>query len=225
MAQLSQLYIAPLDGSLPPQGITGGVCYCCKTAIASGPANTLYLAWRHVYPGNMRDMAFTVSRDGGRTFAAPIRVSEDKWQLEGCPDDGPSMAVDARGAAHIVWPAVVTEKGGPVKALFHAMTTDGRTFTSRERIPTQGQANHPQLSIDSAGTLGVVWDESGSGSRILAAATGKADSSGRIHFSRSASSRQVGSYPVVVSPAAGTWLSAWTSGAPDTSQIVVGSIQ
>ena len=225
MAQLSQLYIAPLDGSIPPQGITGGVCYCCKTAIASGGADTLYLAWRHVYAGNMRDMAFTVSRDGGRTFAAPIRVSEDKWQLEGCPDDGPSMAVDSRGTAHIVWPAVVTEKGGPVKALFHAMTTDGRTFTPRERIPTQGQANHPQLTIDSAGMLGLVWDESGTGTRILAAATGKPDASGRIRFSRSSSSRQVGSYPVVVSPAAATWLSAWTSGPPDASQIVVGSIQ
>ena len=46
---------------MAPQGVTGGVCYCCKTAIAAGPADTLYLAWRHVYPGNMRDMAFTVS--------------------------------------------------------------------------------------------------------------------------------------------------------------------
>jgi len=34
-----------------------------------------FAAWRHVYPGNIRDIAFTVSRDGGRTlrnrFASP----------------------------------------------------------------------------------------------------------------------------------------------------------
>ena len=76
----SQLYVASLDGSVAPKGVTGGVCYCCKTAIAAGPANSLYLAWRHVYPGNMRDIAFTVSRDGGKSFAPPVRVSEDKWQ-------------------------------------------------------------------------------------------------------------------------------------------------
>ena len=48
-----------------------------------------------------------------------------------------------------------------MKALFHAMTTDGRTFTARKRIPTEGQANHPQLAIDANGVLAVTWDESG----------------------------------------------------------------
>ena len=67
----------------------------------------LYAAWRHVYPGNMRDMAFTVSRDGGATFAPPLRVSEDKWVLEGCPDDGPAIAVDGRSHVHLVWPTLV----------------------------------------------------------------------------------------------------------------------
>src|SRR5205085_10437805 len=105
MAQLSQLYVAPLDGSIAPIAVTGGVCYCCKTAIAASGTTSLYVAWRHVYPGNMRDIAFAASRDGGRTFSPPIRVSEDKWQLDGCPDDGPSMAVDTRRQIHGVWPS------------------------------------------------------------------------------------------------------------------------
>ena len=53
----------------PPRAITSGVCYCCKTAIAFGAKGAMYLAWRHVYPGNFRDIAFTASADGGRTFA------------------------------------------------------------------------------------------------------------------------------------------------------------
>jgi len=225
MAQLSQLYIAALDGSMAPQGVTGGVCYCCKTAIAAGSANSLYLAWRHVYPGNMRDIAFTVSRDGGKTFAPPVRVSEDKWQIEGCPDDGPSMAVDGQGTVHIVWPAVVTERGGPVKALFHAMTRDGHTFSPRERIPTEGMANHPQLAIDAAGTLAVSWDESGSGTRLLAAATGTLEQSGRVRFVRLPSAREVGTYPVLVSTGAGAWLRAWTAGDPASSAIQVAALE
>src|SRR5262249_31472578 len=91
MAQKSKLYVASLDGSIAPQAATGGVCYCCKTAITTAGDGSIQLAWRHVYPGNIRDIAFAVSRDGGRTFTAPIRVSEDKWVLEGCPDDGPAM--------------------------------------------------------------------------------------------------------------------------------------
>lgn len=224
MAQLSQLYVAALDGSIAPQGVTGGVCYCCKTAIAAGTGNTLYLAWRHVYAGNMRDIAFTVSRDGGRTYAPPVRVSEDKWQLEGCPDDGPSMVVDAQGSVHVVWPSVVTEKGGPVKALFHAVTRDGKSFSARTRIPTEGMANHPQLSIDPAGTLGVTWDESGSGSRVLASAVGAVDASGRAQFRRLSSERIVGTYPVLAPIGAGAWLRASTSGDPSTSRIALDKI-
>lgn len=225
MAQLSQLYVAPLDGSIAPQSVTGGVCYCCKTAIASGPANTLYLAWRHVYANNMRDIAFTVSRDGGRTFAAPVRVSEDHWQIEGCPDDGPAMVADGRGAVHVIWPSVVTERGAPVKALFHATTQDGRTFSPRERIPTRGQANHPQLGMDAGGVLAATWDESGSGSRVLASAIGRADATGRIRFTSSADSGHLGSYPFVVPIPGSGWLRAWTSGAPATSEVRLAPLQ
>src|SRR5262249_7114125 len=109
MAQKSKLYIASLDGAFAPRAVTRGVCYCCKTAIVAGADGAIFAAWRHVYPGNVRDIAFTLSRDGGKSFAAPIRVSEDKWVLEGCPDDGPAIAVDAAGRVHIVWPTLITE--------------------------------------------------------------------------------------------------------------------
>ena len=100
MAQQSKLFFASLDGTAAPHAVTGGVCYCCKTALVGGAGGAVYAAWRHVYPGNLRDMAFTMSRDGGRTFAPPVRVSEDQWMIEGCPDDGPSMAVDAQTHPH-----------------------------------------------------------------------------------------------------------------------------
>ena len=55
------------------------------------------------------------SRSPRRATAArrsrpPLRVSEDKWVLEGCPDDGPAMAVDAKDRVHIVWPTLITEE-------------------------------------------------------------------------------------------------------------------
>jgi hypothetical protein len=217
MAQRSRLFFASLDGAVPPAPVTGGVCYCCKTAAAVGANGTVFLAWRHVYPGNLRDIAFAASRNGGRSFTAPIRVSEDQWAINGCPDDGPAMAIDDRGAVHVVWPTVVTENGGPIKALFHAVSSDGRTFGARTRLPTRGQANHPQVAVG-GGRLTVVWDESGDGSRRIAAAHADLSAGTQLRFARADLDVTPGVYPAVVATPSGPLL-VWTSGATAESTL------
>ena len=218
MAQKSDLYFDTLGDAVAPRAVTPGVCYCCKTAIAFGPSNEIYLAWRHVYPGLLRDMAFTMSRDGGRTFADPVRVSQDNWKIDGCPEDGPALAVDGRSRIHIVWPTVVTESGTQTKALFHAMSTDGRSFSLRTRIPTEGQPNHPQLAVAPDGALVAVWDESGGGLRRIARGRGAVDAAGRVSFTRTALGSDSGTYPKLVATPNG-WLTAWTSGQSGASVI------
>jgi hypothetical protein len=211
MAQKSQLYFALSgpDGVRPETSVARGVCYCCKTSVVRGPDGSLYAAWRHVYPGNIRDIAFTVSRDGGRTFGSPVRVSDDQWELNGCPEDGPTMAVDAANRVHIVWPTVVTTADGePAKALFYASSSDGTSFTPRERIPAAGSPNHPQLAIAGDGALGVVWEEFVDGAWRLAGATRTGGADARFTPMR-LSSDASGRYPVIA-PAADGWLVAWT---------------
>jgi hypothetical protein len=218
MAERSKLYFAPLDGSTPPTAVTGGVCYCCKTALATAADGSIHMAWRHVYPGNIRDIAFTASRDGGRTFAAPVRVSDDKWELDGCPDDGPAMAVDARGRVHVVWPTLVkTSEGEDTIALFYSTSADGRRFTARERIPTEGMPHHPQIAMAAGGSLALAWDEMAGGKRRAVAARVTFDAAERPRFER----RVIGEgepaiYPVIAVTAAGT-VAAWTSGTGQTA--------
>jgi Cu/Ag efflux protein CusF len=136
------------------------VCGCCKTAIATAADGTIYVAFRNIYPGSLRDISFARSRDGGRTFSPPVRVSEDHWMLDGCPDDGPTMALDREGVVHLVWPTLV-QGAQPAIALFHASTRNGATFTPRQRIETLGtpKPSHPQLTADACGALTLVWDE------------------------------------------------------------------
>lgn len=170
MAQRSGLYYASVAGiRASERELARGVCYCCKTALAAGPDGTLFAAWRHVYPGNVRDMALTLSRDRGRTFSAPARVSEDQWAINGCPDDGPAIAVDARGTAHLVWPTVI-DGPKPEGALFYASTRDGVQFTPRVRIPTLGgpKPSHPQIVVDGEGSVFAAWDENIAGRRVAA---------------------------------------------------------
>jgi hypothetical protein len=170
MAQKSSLYYGSLNGSAAhEQRITRGVCYCCKTALSAGAGGSLYAAWRHVYPGDLRDMAFTVSRDGGRSFSPVVRVSEDHWAINGCPDDGPALAADGRNVVHMVWPTVIAG-ANPEGAIFYASTADGRSFTPRVRIPTLGGAKptHPQIVIDRSGRVVVAWEEMVNGRRVAA---------------------------------------------------------
>ena len=160
-AQASKLYFATVDGLSSAQPLTGGVCYCCKTAVTVGPDGAIYAAWRHVYPGNIRDIAFTVSRDGGSSFAAHVRVSADRWMLDGCPENGPALAVGPDNIVHVLWPTLVPATrpdSEPSLALFHAVTRDARTFSKRERVATDGTPRHPQLVSTSRG-MAAAWDE------------------------------------------------------------------
>ncbi len=206
--------------------LTTGVCYCCKTALAAGADGALFAAWRHVYPGNLRDIAFSVSRDTGRSFSSPARVSEDRWAIDGCPDDGPALAVDTHGVVHIVWPTVV---GGaaPEGALFYASSRDGRAFTTRMRIPNLGslRPSHPQIAVDASGRITVAWDELVNGERVAALRQLKPQSDGTIAFGpivRLAESGRA-TYPVMATASTGL-VSAWTSGAPEAAVISVRQI-
>jgi hypothetical protein len=210
MAQRSSLYYAAGGGS--ERELFKGVCYCCKTALAIGPGGQVYAAWRHVFANNMRDIAFTVSRDGGRTFAPLLRVHEDKWSIDGCPDDGPAMAVDGAGTVHLVWPTVLNGEQG---ALLYATSKDGQRFSDPMRVPTLGapKPSHPQIAIDRAGRVMLAWDEVLGGVRT-AAARSVSRRSERVEFGDIVKLAEGASaYPVLAATSEG-WLAAWTTAGP-----------
>ena len=152
----------------------------------------------------------------------PVRVSEDRWMLQGCPDDGPAMDVDGSGRVHVVWPTVVTNESAGQKVLFHASSADGRTFTARTRVPVEGQANHPQITVARDGTLVLAWDEvHGTERRIVVATSSDAGIVGSTGFpARSIHRRSVGVYPAIALTPTHS-IVAWTSGAPAESTIRV----
>jgi hypothetical protein len=213
MAQKSSLYYASLSpDATPERALTPGVCYCCKTALAVGPDSSVYAAWRHVFPGNLRDMAFTMSRDGGRSFLPPVRVSEDKWAIDGCPDDGPAMMVDGRGTVHLVWLTVI-DSGTTEGALFYA-SWNGRGFTPRVRIPTLGPGPaHPQIVSTRAERMFVAWDEAVNGRRVAAMREVRIQKTRRPVFGElvTLSSSSPGTYPVLAATEKGL-VAVWTAG-------------
>jgi hypothetical protein len=216
----SKLVFAPLDDPAGVREITGGVCYCCKTSLATGADGGIYAAWRHVYPGNLRDIAFAMSRDGGRTFSAPVRISEDKWQIDGCPENGPALTVDAAGRIHIVWPTLIREAGRETLALYYSTSADGRTFSARTRIPTTGAAYHPQVALTAAGELFVAWDELAAGARRVRFARGRSTARGMTFTPAPAPAVSDGGFPTIAVTANGI-VAAWAARVGSATHIAV----
>jgi hypothetical protein len=211
-AQLSQIFFARLNDNASARTIAPGVCYCCKTSVAAGAEGTVVAAWRHVYAGNIRDIALAKSSDGGRTFAPPVRVSDDNWVLDGCPENGPAVAIDQTNAIHVVWPTLVRGSAGADEtlALFYATSKDGQRFTKRQQIPTEGVPRHPQLALGLGGTITVAWDEQVKGARRIAVAKGTNDGNNPVRFVRRSVGDEAGTYPVVASLADAVVV-AWTT--------------
>ena len=198
------------DGRMIETRIAEDVCFCCKTAVAVDARGGVFTAWRHVFPGSMRDIAFAKSTDGGRHFTPHVRVSEDNWELNGCPEDGPSLAVDPSGVIHIAWTTVVNE-GEPYKALFYATSRDGKVFSPRTRVPTNRTATpgHPQLVLTSNGGAAIAFDESLSGARRVSLA--RVTRNGDIQPPHVLSGDDSASHPVIIQTTIGEVLVAWTS--------------
>ena len=97
-------------------------------------------------------------------------------------------------------------------------STDGRQFTPRERISTEGLPRHPQIAIDARGSIVASWDEQANGMRRVVIGRSAADAKGATRFTREIVDVGAAVYPVVAPVTDGVAV-AWTAGSPDASVI------
>lgn len=72
-------------------------CECCRTALIwtkEGPVSL----WRNIFDTNTRDFAIANLDKGGIR-----RATHDEWQIDACPHNGGSLAIDRQGQLHLVW--------------------------------------------------------------------------------------------------------------------------
>jgi hypothetical protein len=136
----------------------GEACPCCRTAMASAPDGTLYLAWRQVFPGNVRDVVVARSSDRGATWQEPVRAHADGWVFDGCPHAGPSLQVDEAGRVHIAW---WTGKEGAAGVWYANSTDGGRTFGTPAALGVAkfSRPAHVQLALGGQDRLVAAWDD------------------------------------------------------------------
>ena len=138
-----------------------------QDALAAGADGSLYAVAAR-YPEDMRDMAFTTSRDGGRSFSTSRPDQRGRMRGQWVPDDGPRLWWMTRDV-HLAWPTVIdgVEPEGadlrhidPRRPALHAT----RPHPDARRTETVIS----QIVADRAGRIFVAWDESVKGRRVSA---------------------------------------------------------
>ena len=158
------------------QLVAKDACPCCKTALATNHDGRLYVSWRQVLPDDYRHIAVASTMDGGRTLSTPVIVSDDHWQIAGCPVSGSSLAVGADGALRVLW---YSEGGAGATGLYWSESRDeGRTFSPRQLL-AGGQAFGTPVALNAKNdNLAVVWSMSeGASSHLM---TAQLDRAGQV---------------------------------------------
>jgi hypothetical protein len=150
------LYHATLDGPgerpSANRKLTDHSCECCRLALAFETDGTPVVAWRHIYGRNTRDHAL-LRLDGK---SAPSRIAHDGWEIDACPHHGPSLAIDAAGAYHVVWFTGAPGREG----LHYAHSTDRGASWGAPRAfgNAPAQAARPYV-LATGRALHVAWKE------------------------------------------------------------------
>ncbi|HMI02210.1 MAG TPA: hypothetical protein VK541_07000 [Pedobacter sp.] len=136
-----------------------GTCECCRTDLLCDDKGNLHLAYRSIqFPSvlsgkQVRDMVYKSSANNGKTFSESKPVSNDNWEIEGCPHSGPSLAVNAYGGPNVIW----FTAGGSAGLYYTAAPALGTDFRSRNLITSTGR--HPQLLSLADGRTVMVCEE------------------------------------------------------------------
>ena len=136
-----------------------GTCVCCRTAVTSGPEGMVYVAWRKIFEGNVRETVVARSTNHGDTFESPVIVGHDQWVFPACPHRPASMGVDRQGRLYVVW---YTEGTDEIPAVYIAHSDDrGKSFSEKRKLNLSKNTfpDHPQLAVDPEGRIVVVWEE------------------------------------------------------------------
>jgi hypothetical protein len=110
--------------------------------------NELYLAWT-VGDDSAADIRVARSTDRGASFGKPAIVERSAGY-----SDAPKIAVDGRGALHVVW----TENSSSGHHVRYSRSADRAASFEAARDISRTTAAFPALSVDGGGNLYVLWE-------------------------------------------------------------------
>jgi hypothetical protein len=136
-------------------------CQCCRTALFRSSNGELWLAYRDLAEGNIRNMAYAVASSAGQPFVSRGDVADDRWSVNGCPESGPRFAETEDGTMWLAW------FNGAADSIELAAAPRGSRFARRGPVTTAG--NHPDIGTLPDDRLLVVYEVFRGGKRAIEA--------------------------------------------------------
>jgi hypothetical protein len=202
--------------------VATGTCPCCRPAIAVDDDGTLYVAWRKVFDGDIRDIVVASSKDGGQTFSAPVKAADDRWLLHACPESGPVLDVH-NGKISAAW----FSEGSGTSGIRFVSSNDGAHTFSPVIIISKGiaDANHPSIATDARGDALVSFQgrdrDSNESWGAFTTYIVKVKFSGQASEAQRLRGADASSYPTVVAAGLGQAILGWTSGHGDQARVMM----
>lgn len=134
-------------------------CQCCRTALHASSSGEIWLAYRDLAEGNIRNMAYAVASGAGQPFVSRGDVADDRWSVKGCPESGPRFAETPDGTIWLAW------FNGAANAIELAAAPRGSRFARRGAVAQNG--NHPDIGVLPDGRLLVVYETFRGGKRAI----------------------------------------------------------
>jgi hypothetical protein len=151
-----QLMCASLEphGVTPESPIDPRVCDCCPTASVRTASGAL-LAYRDRSPDEIRDIYLLRHENGA--WSEPYPLSNDGWQIAGCPVNGPALDSDGQRVV-AAWFTLGSDQQASVRVAFSEDA--GRTFTSPVRVDDGEPLGRTDAVLLPGGDALVAWLES-----------------------------------------------------------------
>lgn len=148
-----QLRYAAIDaeGRLSDEAVLDErICECCQTSAAM-TTEGIIAVYRDRSEREVRDIHFVRGQAGG--WSAPRPVHADKWELNGCPVNGPSVAAEGRRVA-FAW---FTGEGEKPRVQVAFSDDAGATFGSPVRVDDGEALGRVDIVMLADGSALVCW--------------------------------------------------------------------
>ena len=141
------------NGSLGPETqIDNRACECCKTSMTA-TADGLVAVYRDRSDKEIRDISIVRYANG--RWSQPQALTNDGWEIDGCPINGPAVSANGRNVA-VAWFTAPDDKS----QVYVLMSADsGKTFGKKIRIDDGNPIGRVDVVSRSSGAAVVSWVE------------------------------------------------------------------
>ena len=146
--------IAPNGTVAPEVEIDKRTCECCKTSMTATPGG-LVAVYRDRSDKEIRDVA--IARFVNGKWSPPQIVSNDGWEIDGCPINGPAVSSNGKNLA-VAWFTAPDDK----PQVYVVLSNDGgATFGKKIRIDDGKAQGRVDIASRATGGAVVSWVERG----------------------------------------------------------------